>query len=53
MASKEIISLYFFANLAFWLPWQPIKLRGLDKNVTYGRELLNEHFCIPFVKYLQ
>ena len=27
----------FFANSAFWLPWQPIKLRGLDKMYMFGR----------------
>ena len=30
---EEMIFEYFFSNLAFQLPWQPIKFRGLDKNV--------------------
>ena len=33
MASVEMIFEYFFANLAFRLPWQPIKFRGLDKKL--------------------
>ena len=33
MASEEMIFEYFFVNLAFLLPWQPmaIKFSGLDK----------------------
>ena len=27
--SEELIFIFFYANLTFWLPWQPIKLRGL------------------------
>ena len=33
MASVEMIFEYVFANLAFRLPWQPIKFRGLDKKL--------------------
>ena len=40
----------FFANLAFRLPWQPIKFSSLDKIHMFGRELLKEHFCKTFVK---
>ena len=29
-----------FANWAFWFPWQPIRLRGLDKNM-FDRGPLN------------
>ena len=36
---------YFFANLAFQLPWQQIKFSGLDKIHMAGRRLLKEHFC--------
>ena len=52
-ATFQVYPLYgfwvnFFTNLAFLLPWQPIKLRGLDKNDVFGRELLKEHFCKAF-----
>ena len=39
----------FFTNLAFQLPWQPIKFSSLDKIHMLHRELLKEHFCITFV----
>ena len=42
--------LFCFANLAFWLPWQPIKFSGLDKIHTVGRGLLKKHFHLPFVQ---
>ena len=42
MASEEMISEEFFSNLAFWLPWQPIKFRGLDIIVIFGRRLIAE-----------
>ena len=32
---------YYFVNLAFWLPWQPIKLSGLDWNDMFEQQ--NEH----------
>ena len=32
MAYEDLIYEYFFANLAFRLPWKQIKFRGLDKN---------------------
>ena len=41
---------YFFANSAFWLPWQPIKFSGLDKIHMVGRGIFKEHFCKIFVK---
>ena len=50
MASEEKMFEYFFANLAFRLPWQPIKFRDLDKIHMVGRGLLKEHFCKTFVK---
>ena len=33
MASEEMmfLNMFFFVNLVFRLPWQPIKLTGLDK----------------------
>ena len=37
MASEEKI--FVCANLAFRLPWQPIKFSGLDKFHMVGREL--------------
>ena len=46
----EDFLIFCFANLAFWLPWQTIKFGGLDKNDTFGRGLLNEHFFKIFVK---
>ena len=49
-ASEEMIFEYFFANLAFWLPWQLIKFSGLNKIHMFGRGLLKEHFCKTFVK---
>ena len=48
--SEEKIFEYFFTNLAFQLPWQPIKFRGLDRIHTVSRGLLKEHFCKTFVK---
>ena len=49
VAYEEMIYEYFFANLAFRLPWQQIKVRGCDKNI-FGRGLLTEHFCKTFIK---
>ena len=43
IASEEIF-LYCFANLAFWLAWQPLKFKGFDKIHICGRGLLKEHF---------
>ena len=37
-------------NLAFWLPWPPIKIRDLDKIHMIGRGLLQKHFSKTFVK---
>ena len=36
---------YFFSNLSFGLPWQPIRFSSLDKIHMFGRGLLKEHFC--------
>ena len=47
MASEEMI---FNRNLAFLLPWQPIKFRGLDKNNMFGEGLFKEHFCKTLVE---
>ena len=48
LASEEKIFEYFFANLAFWLPWQPIKFSGLDKFIClvedYSRNITLK-FC--------
>ena len=35
----------FFENLAFQLPWQPIKISDLEKIDMVGRGLLQKHFC--------
>ena len=40
----------FLANLAFLLPWQPIKFSSLDKIHIFGRGLLKEQFYKTFVK---
>ena len=50
MASEEMIFENLFTKLAFWLPWQPIKFRNLDKIHMVGRGLLKEQFCKTFVK---
>ena len=42
--------LFFFTNLAFLLPCQPIQFIGLDKNDMFGRGLLKEYFRKTFVK---
>ena len=49
MASEEKV-FFLRANLAFRLPWQPIKFSGLDKFDMVGRELLKTHFCKTFVE---
>ena len=41
---------YFFANLSFRLPWQPIKFSSLDKIHMLHIRLLKEHFCKTSVK---
>ena len=38
----------FFANLAFWLPWQPIQLRGLDKKYMFVEHLTQQTFLKNF-----
>ena len=43
MASELMIFQKFFANLAFRLPWQPIKFSSLDKIDRVSRGLLEEH----------
>ena len=51
MASEKIFYFFFFLeNLAFWLPWQPIKISDLDKIQMVGRGLLQKHFCKNFFK---
>ena len=44
-ASEEKIFEYFFENLPFMLPWQPIKFSDLDKIHMNRRGLLKKHFC--------
>ena len=43
--SEEKIFEYFYKNLPFMLPWQPIKFSDLDKIHTSCRGLLKKHFC--------
>ena len=54
MASEKkifyLFIFFFFENLAFRLPWQPIKIIGVDKIHKVGRGLLQEYFCKFFVK---
>ena len=50
MASEKKIFEYFLENLAFRLPWEPIKISDLDKIHMVGRGLLQKHFCKTFVK---
>ena len=47
MASEKIFE-YFFENLVFRLPWQPIKISDLDKIHMVCRGLLQKHFCKTF-----
>ena len=42
--SEEKIFEYFFKNLPFMLPWQPIKFSDFDKIHTNRRGLLKKHF---------
>ena len=44
-ASEEKIFEYFFENLPFKLPWQPIKFSDLDRIYMNLRGLLKKHFC--------
>ena len=50
MASEKKIFEYFFENLVFRLPWQPIKISDLDKIHMVCRGLLQKHFCETFFK---
>ena len=50
MASEKKIFEYFFKNLVFRLPWQPIKISDLDKIHMVGKGLLKKHFCKTFFK---
>ena len=43
--SEEMIFEYFFENLPFMLPWQPVKFSNLDKIHMNRRGLLKKHFC--------
>ena len=51
MVSEKIFE-YFFENLPFMLPFQPIKLSDLDKSRMKRGRLLKKHFCKKF-KYLK
>ena len=44
------ILFFFLENLAFWLPWPPIKISDIDKIHMVGRRLPQKHFCKTFVK---
>ena len=46
--ASNFFFIYFFTNLAFQLPWQPIKFIGLDKIDMFGTGLLKGHFCKTF-----
>ena len=44
-ASEKKIFEYFFENIPFMLPWQPIKFSDLDKIHMNRRGLLKKHVC--------
>ena len=53
-ASEELTFEYFFKNLHFMLPWQPVRFSDLDKIHVNRRGLLEKHFCKKKKsKYLQ
>ena len=47
-----VFECFFFSleNLAFRLPWPPIKISDLGKIHMVGRGLLQKHFSKTFVK---
>ena len=47
---EEDFWMFSLENLAFQLPWQPIKISDLDKIHVVGRGLLQKHFSKIFVK---
>ena len=47
---EEDFLIFFSKNLAFRLPWQPIKFSDLDKIHMVGKGLLQKHFCKTFFK---
>ena len=51
-SKKKIFEYFFFQNLTFRLPWQPIKINDLDKIHRVCRGLLQEYFCKTLSKYL-
>ena len=44
---------FFFANLYFWLPWQPIKFRGLTKFICLVEDYSRNISVKLLSKYLQ
>ena len=48
VSEKKTFEYFFFENLAFRLPWQPVKISDLDKIHMVGRGLLQKHFCKAF-----
>ena len=42
---KRIFNIFFFENLPFMSPRQPIKLSDLDKSRMQHGGLLNKHIC--------
>ena len=47
---KDFWFFFFFENLAFRLPWQPIKISDFDKIHMVGSGLLQKHLSKTFVK---
>ena len=48
---RRFLNVFFsLENLAFRLPWPPIKISDLDKIHMVGRGLLQKHFSKTFVK---
>ena len=47
---EEDFLIFFLKNLAFRLPWPPIKISNLDKIHKVSSRLLQEHCYKTFVK---
>ena len=46
MASEEKSFEYFFENLPFMLPWQPVKFNDLEKKIIWIVEDYSRNFSI-------
>ena len=51
LLKRRFLNVFFsLENLAFRLPWPPIKISDLDKIHMFDRGLLQKHFSKAFVK---